>query len=127
MEQLIATLSTGDVQTAILVILAVFAALAVADKGISAYKNIFHKGEKDVDKRLSAIETHEATDKRRLDHIDTQLARVDDDMEHILAAMNSMLMHEITGNDISGLKDTKAELDDYMARRGRAGKRGNAA
>lgn len=108
-------LTLTDFQTTIAVILAVFAALAVVDKGVAAFKNIFGKGGNEVSKvndRLEAVEEQQQKDKKRLDLVNT-------DMEHILNAMNAILMHEITGNSVDNLKEVKTDLDAYMAKRGK--------
>ena len=111
-------LTLSDFQTTIVVLLAIFAALAVIDKGVLAFKNIFFKGGNRMDKRLVAIEEKQARDHARINDMDEQMRRGDDDMEHLLNAINSILMHEITGNGIERLKESKSDLDSYMARRG---------
>ena len=108
-------LTLTDFQTTIAVILAVFAALAVIDKGVAAFKNIFGKGGNAVskmDERLETVEDQLEKDKKRLDLANT-------DMVHVLNAMNAILMHEITGNGVDKLREAKNDLDAYMAKRGK--------
>lgn len=111
-------LTLNDFQTTIIVILVVFSSLAVFDKGISAFKNIFLKGGNGMEKRITTIEEKQARDYRRMNDMDKQIHRVDDDMEHALNAMNAILMHEITGNSVEKLKEAKSDLDAYMSKRG---------
>jgi len=108
-------LTLTDFQTTIAVILAVFAALTVVDKGVAAFKNIFGKGVNEVSKvneRLDTVEEQQQRDTKRLDLVNT-------DMVYVLNAMNAILMHEITGNGVDKLKEVKTDLDAYMAKRGK--------
>ena len=107
-----------DIQTTVVVLLAVLAALSVVDKGVSAFTNIFCKGGAGMKKRIESIEEKQGRDFVRLNSMTRQLNRVNDDMGHVLNAMNAILMHEITGNGVDKLKETKMDLDDYMAMRG---------
>jgi len=38
-------------------------------------------------------------------------------MTQILTILSAELMHTITGNSVDALKQVKAQLDEYMARR----------
>lgn len=111
-------LTLSDFQTTVVVLLAIFAALTVIDKGIAAFKNMFFKGGDGMDKRLGVIEEKQARDYARINDMNKQMRCVNDDMEHLLNAINSILMHEITGNGIDKLKESKSDLDTYMAKRG---------
>ena len=104
-----------DVATAIL---AVFSGLAVIDKGVAAFKNIFLKGGSGMEKRVKMIEEKQNRDYIRINEMDKQMHRVDHDTEHLLNALNAILMHEITGNGIDKLKEAKSDLDTYMSKRG---------
>ena len=111
-------LTLTDLQTALIVILALFSAVTVIDKGIAACKNLFSKGGAGMEKRIKTIEDKQTRDFARINDMDRQLHRVDDDMEHILNAMNAILMHEITGNGVDRMRRAKDELDAYISKRG---------
>lgn len=111
-------LTLTDFQTTLVVLLAIFSAIVVIDKGVAACKNLFFKGGSGMEKRIKTIEEKQTRDYNRVNDMDKQLRRVDDDMEHVLNAMNAILMHEITGNGIDRMKDAKNDLDTYMSKRG---------
>jgi TolA-binding protein len=111
-------LTLTDFQTTVVVLLAIFSALAVIDKGVAAFKNMFLKGGNGMEKRIKTIEEKQARDYTRINDINRQMRRMDDDMEHVLNAMNAILMHEITGNGVDRLKEAKSDLDTYMSKRG---------
>lgn len=111
-------LTLTDFQTTLIVLLAIFSTFAVIDKGVSAFKNIFCKGGAGMEKRIKTIEDKQARDYIRINDVTKQMHRIDDDMEHVLNAMNAILMHEITGNGVDRLKEAKIDLDAYMSKRG---------
>lgn len=107
-----------DFQTTVVVLLAIFSALAVIDKGVAAFRNIFLKDGDGMEKRIKTIEEKQARDYLRMNDMNKHMCRMDDDMEHVLNAMNAILMHEITGNGVDRLKEAKSDLDAYMSKRG---------
>lgn len=111
-------LTLSNFQVTLVVLLAVFSGLAVIDKGVAAFKNIFLKGGSGMDKRVKMIEEKQARDYVRINEMDKQMHRINEDMEHVLNAMNAILMHEITGNGVDKLKEAKSDLDTYMSKRG---------
>ena len=70
--------------------------------------------------QLKKIEDKLASDKERLDSHERRLNkdeadldRIEENTEKLLDAMDGLLMHFITGNDVENLKRVKQELDHY--------------
>ena len=53
-------------------------------------------------------------DKQHLDSIDTAITKIDDGVTVLGKAMNELLRHEISGNDINELKTQQKSLNDYF-------------
>lgn len=64
----------------------------------------------DVSERLKAHDKMLAKDKERLDKMDEQSIIM-------LRAVRALLSHEVNGNSIDKLRDSMAEIDDYLISR----------
>ena len=71
----------------------------------------------EIDRKLLVAQTRIDDHDRRLSEIDNRFVMMNENMTMILRGLNMMIMHEITGNDIDGLKHFKEELDSFMAKR----------
>lgn len=57
-------------------------------------------------------------DKQRLDTIDSQLADIDQYNALLCKAMLAQINHELSGNDVSHLREVRDDLQAYLAERG---------
>lgn len=65
-------------------------------------------------KRLDAHDKMLDNDKKHLEKIDKGLVKVDEGVATIGRAMNELLKHEITGNDIQELRQQQKLVNDYF-------------
>ena len=64
--------------------------------------------------RLDAHDKMLDNDKKHLEKIDKGLGKVDEGVAIIGRAMNELLKHEITGNDIQELRQQQKFVNDYF-------------
>lgn len=111
----------SNLETTILFVLGVLAALVAVDKGVEAFRHLFLRcrsmQETGQNDRLNRVERVEAAHQTRLDAGDKKFDKLSADMAQLLKVQNALLMHEITGNGIEKLKTVKSELDTYLATR----------
>ncbi|HJH78955.1 MAG TPA: hypothetical protein OIM07_04605 [Clostridiales bacterium] len=111
----------SNLETTILFVLGVLAALVAVDKGVEAFRHLFLRRrsgqEASQNDRLNHVERVEAAHQTRLDAGDRKFDRLSADMSQLLKVQNALLMHEITGNGIEKLKTVKSELDTYLTTR----------
>lgn len=93
------------------VILAVAAVLVAIVKGIEAWKKISLRD------RVRNLETRMDAAEKRLRKGDRIFRTQSDDLGQVLATMQGLILHFITGNDHERLKETSDELTAYMASR----------
>lgn len=104
------------------VLVGLAAVLAGFDKGIESWRHL--SGQKDrrerdarVDAELRALAGRLTQAENRLTRGDQRFDGIEGDLTQLLNAMNGYLLHQITGNSVDRLKEIKADLDEYMARR----------
>lgn len=93
------------------VILAVVAVLVAIVKGIEAWKKISLRD------RVGSLERRMDSAEKRLRLGDKRFRAQSDDLGQVLATMQGLLLHFITGNDHEHLRETSDELTAYMAAR----------
>ena len=81
----------------------------IAEKVIKKLEPQFKKIEDKLSADKERLDSHE----RRLNKNEDDLQRIGENTEKLLDAMDGLLMHFISGNDIDKLKTVKAELDHY--------------
>ena len=81
----------------------------IADKVMAKLKPQFDRIDEKLAKDKERLDSHE----RRLNQNETELDRIGENTEKILDAMDGLLMHFISGNDVEKLRNVKAELDHY--------------
>lgn len=111
----------SNLETTILFVLGVLAALVAVDKGVEAFRHLFLRcrsmQEAGQNDRLNHVERVEAAHQTRLNAGDRKFDKLSADMAQLLKVQNALLMHEITGNGIEKLKTVKSELDTYLTTR----------
>ena len=63
------------------------------------------------------VEEHDAmfkSDENHLDNIDGAVAKIDEGVTVLGKALNELLRHEISGNDVGALKEQQKKLNDYF-------------
>jgi uncharacterized membrane protein affecting hemolysin expression len=93
------------------VVLAFFAVLVAIVKGVEAWKKISLRD------RVRNLETRMDAAEKRLKKGDRIFRTQSDDLGQVLATMQGLILHFITGNDHERLKETSDELTAYMASR----------
>lgn len=68
----------------------------------------------ELKKRVDEHDGMFKNDKSRLDNIDNAVGRIDEGVTVLGKALNEMLRHEITGNDVDALKEQQKRLNDYF-------------
>ena len=66
-----------------------------------------------IDEKLASDKERLDSHERRLNKDEADLDRIGENTEKILDAMDGLLLHFITGNDVENLKKVKQELDHY--------------
>jgi len=105
------TLSFDTLLLAGAVVLAFFAVLVAIVKGVEAWKKISLRD------RVRNLETRMDAAEKRLKKGDRIFRTQSDDLGQVLATMQGLILHFITGNDHERLKETSDELTAYMASR----------
>jgi uncharacterized membrane protein affecting hemolysin expression len=104
-------LSFDTLLLAAAVILAGIGVLVAVVKGIEAWKKISLRDRvRELERRMDDAE-------KRLRKGDRIFRTQSDDMGQILATMQGLLLHFLTGNDHERLRETSDELTAYMASR----------
>lgn len=65
-------------------------------------------------KRIDGHDKLFSKDKDHLDRIDDAVNRIDEGVTVLGKALNELLRHEITGNDVEALKSQQTNLNDYF-------------
>lgn len=94
-------------------ILEVCGALAVLSGGIGGVVYMLSPF-RNLKKRVDAIEDKLDSDYNRMDNIEEKLDDVDETAKHTCKAIVQLLNHEITGNGVDKLKESKEELEDFL-------------
>ena len=81
----------------------------IADKVILKLSPKLDEINKKLNNDKQRLDGHE----RRLNQDEDDLGRIGENTEKILDAMDGLLLHFITGNDVENLKKVKQELDHY--------------
>lgn len=81
----------------------------IADKVMAKMEPKFQAIEDKLSKDKERLDSHE----RRLNKNEADLERIGENTEKILDAMDGLLMHFISGNDVEKLRSVKQELDHY--------------
>lgn len=68
----------------------------------------------ELKKRVQTLESYMGKDKDHFDSIDAAIRKMDDGITVLGKAINEMLRHEITGNDIQALKEQQKEVNNYF-------------
>lgn len=114
-------ITLSGLESTVLFLLGIAAVLVSIEKGVAAFNSLFKKKTADreaaQDARLTALEGQVKSLSSRLEKGDNQFVKLRSDIGELLAVQNVVLMHMISGNGIETLKQTKADLDNYMASR----------
>ena len=81
----------------------------IADKVMAKLKPQFDR----IDEKLASDKERLDSHERRLNKNESELDRIGENTEKILDAMDGLLMHFISGNDVEKLRNVKTELDHY--------------
>lgn len=81
----------------------------IADKVMEKMKPQFDR----IDEKLASDKERLDSHERRLNQNDADLERIGENTEMILDAMDGLLMHFISGNDVEKLREVKKDLDHY--------------
>ena len=81
----------------------------IADKVMKKMKPQFDR----IDEKLASDKERLDSHERRLNQNDADLERIGENTEMILDAMDGLLMHFISGNDVDKLREVKKDLDHY--------------
>ena len=68
----------------------------------------------ELKKRLDAHDKLFSSNKEHLQKIDEAVSRIDDGVTVLGKALNELLRHEISGNDVAELKAQQKNLNDYF-------------
>ena len=81
----------------------------IADKVMKKMKPQFDRINEKLASDKERLDSHE----RRLNQNDADLERIGENTEMILDAMDGLLMHFISGNDVEKLREVKKDLDHH--------------
>ena len=81
----------------------------IADKVMEKMKPQFDR----IDEKLASDKERLDSHERRLNQNDADLERIGENTEMILDAMDGLLMHFISGNDVEKLMEVKKDLDHH--------------
>ena len=107
----VVSLSFDTVLLVAAVIVAFFVAATTIRNGIEAVKGMSVRG------RVKRLEDQMEAVNKRLEKGNRKFATQSDDMGQMLATMQSLLVHFITGNDHKKLMETNEKLTAYMTAR----------
>ena len=68
----------------------------------------------ELKKRVDEHDDLFQNDKDHLDRIDDAVGRIDEGVIVLGKALNELLRHQITGNDVEALKDQQKKVNDYF-------------
>lgn len=74
----------------------------------------------ELKKRMDAHDKLFASDKGHIERIDKAVTQIDEGVSVLGRAINEMMKHEITGNDIGALKEQQKKVNDYFFNRRKA-------
>ena len=105
---------------AVAVILVMVGAYNAIMGAIKTHREEKARREAPVDELAAHVTAHDemlARDKRRFEEMDEQLHRMKVESTMTLKGVRALLSHEINGNSTDKLKESMAEIDDYLIQR----------
>lgn len=107
---------------ALAVVIVIAGAVTAIWKGVESWRKLSRTEEKKAaedaqNKAIAALSNRISKCEERLARGDVQFQDTRTDMTQVLTVLNVILMHLISGNDNTKLKEVKNELDSYLAQR----------
>lgn len=99
----------SDIQTTVMVLMALFAAIVMIDKVVEIYRKM-KKPAEDIEARLNKYDKMFASDQR-------QLARQDEAIKLLIRGMSQLMTHEIDGNHVDQLAKTRDDMNEFLINR----------
>ena len=90
------------------------AAIAGACAAIVKFWRYAHKDSDRNSEQLTEFETYLASDKRRIEHLEEQQTKAEEQNKLMLKAIVALMSHELDGNHTQQLIDTRDEIQEYL-------------
>ncbi len=106
-------LAESSFATFLVVLLGIVGAVAAIGKAIDVVKGWFSPASK-LKERVEAHDHMLDRDKKRLDSFEEQVEDLKEGQRTLCRAMKALLSHEVNGENVAGLKEAQADLDEYL-------------
>ena len=73
-----------------------------------------HKTSDENSEQLTEFETYLASDKRRIEHLEEQQEKADEQNKLMLKAIVALMSHELDGNHTQQIQDVRDEIQEYL-------------
>lgn len=99
----------SDIQTTVMVLMALFAAIVMIDKVVEIYQKM-KKPKIDIETRLNEYDKMFANDQR-------QLVMQDEAIKLLIRGMSQLMTHQIDGNHVDQLAKTRDDMNEFLINR----------
>lgn len=99
----------SDIQTTVMVLMALFAAIVMIDKVVEIYQKM-KKPKVDIETRLNEYDKMFANDQR-------QLVMQDEAIKLLIRGMSQLMTHQIDGNHVDQLAKTRDDMNEFLINR----------
>lgn len=106
-------LTSMDIKTTILTIVAIAAAVVVILDLVIKAREV----KKPMDQSKRTIDEKLDNDNRRISDLEIQMKKFSDGQDMTLQVLFSLLQHEVTGDHVNDMERTLSRLSDYLIKR----------